>query len=81
MEEVRRAGDCRGKVSLESLHKTVEFAESHNEFQIRSLAATDEAKDGMVRLEMIRLKEVGRIAETLRYLGWLRFYHYCSWNL
>ena len=39
IEEVKRAGDCRGKVSLESLHKVVEFAGSHNEFQIRSLAA------------------------------------------
>lgn len=72
VEEVKRAGDCRGKVSLESLHMAVEFAESHNEFQIRSLAATDEAKDDMARLEKIRLKEVElRIAETLRYLGWL----------
>lgn len=73
IEEVKQAGDCQGKVSLESLHKAVEFAESHNEFQIRSLAATNEAKDDMVRLEKIRLKEVElRIAETLRYLGWLR---------
>jgi hypothetical protein len=72
VEEVKRAGDCQGKVSLESLHKAVAFAESHNEFQIRSLAATDEAKDDMVRLEKIRLKEVEvRIAETLRYLGWM----------
>lgn len=73
IEEVKRAEACQGKVSLESLHKAVEFAESHNEFQIRSLAATDEEKDDMVRLEKIRLKEVEvRIAETLRYLGWLR---------
>lgn len=73
VEEVKRAEDCRGKVSLESVHKAIEFAESHNEFQIRGLAATDEAKDEMVRLEKIRLKEVElRIAETLRYLGWLR---------
>ena len=72
VEEVKRAGDCQGKVSLESLHKALEFAESYNEFQIRSLAATDEVKDDMVRLENIRLKEVGvRVAETLRYLGWL----------
>lgn len=72
VEKVKRAGNCRGKMSLESLHKAVEFAESHNEFQIRSLAAADEAKDNMVWLEKIRLKEVElRIAETLRYLGWL----------
>lgn len=72
IREAMLAGNCQGKVSLESLHKAVEFAESHNEFQIRSLAATDEAKDDMVRLEKIRLKEVElRIAETLRYLGWL----------
>ena len=72
VEEVKRAGDYQGKVSLESLHKAVEFAESYNEYQIRSLAATNEAKDDMVRLEKIRLKEVEvRVAETLRYLGWL----------
>ena len=72
VEEVKRAEDMQGKVSMESLHKALEFAESHNEFQIRSLAATDEAKDDMVRLEKIRLKEVElRIAETLRYLGWM----------
>jgi len=72
VEEVKRAEDCRGKVSLESLHKALEFVESHNEFQIRSLVATDEAKDDMLRLEKVRLKEVElRIAETLRYLGWL----------
>ena len=72
VEEVKRAGNCQGMVSLESLHKAVVFAESHNEFQIRSLTATDEAKDDMVRLEKIRLKEVElRIAETFRYLGWL----------
>lgn len=72
VEEVKRAGDYQGKVSLESLHKAVEFAESYNEFQIRSLVATDEEKDDMVRLEKIRLKEVEvRVSETLRYLGWL----------
>lgn len=72
VEEVKRAGDCKGKVSLESLHKAIEFAESHNEYLIRSLAATDDEKDDMVRLEKIRLKEVEvRISETLRYLGWL----------
>ena len=27
VEEVKRAEDCQGKVSLESLHKAVEFAE------------------------------------------------------
>lgn len=72
IEEVKRAGNSQGKVTLESLHKAVEFAESHNEFQIRSLAVSNEAKDDMVRLEKIRLKEVEvRIAETLRYLGWM----------
>lgn len=70
IEEVKQAGNCQGKVSLESLQKAVDFAESHNEFQSRSLAAIDEVKDDMVRLEKIRLKEVEvRISETLRYLG------------
>jgi len=73
VEEVRRAGACQGKVSWESLRKAVAFAESHNEFQIRSLAVDDEVKEDMVRLEKIRLKEVAvRIEETLRYLGWLQ---------
>ena len=36
---------------LESLHKAVEFAESHNEFQIRRLVATDEANDVLDRLQ------------------------------
>ena len=73
VEEVKQAEDCRGEVSRESVHKAIEFAESHNEFQIRNLATTEEAKDDMVRLEKIRLKEVElRIAETLKYLGWLR---------
>lgn len=59
-------------MSFESLNKTVGFAGSFNEYQIRCLAVTDEAKDDMVRLEKIRLKEVEvRIVETLRYLGWL----------
>ena len=71
IEEVKRAEESRGKVSLESLHKAMEYVESHNEFQIRSLAATDEAKDDIVRLEQIRLKEVElRIEEILKYLGW-----------
>ena len=72
VEEVKRAEDCQGKVSLESLHEAVEFAESYNEFQIRSLAATDKTKEDMVWLERIRLKEVEvRVGEILRYLGWL----------
>ena len=40
VEEVKRAEDYQGKVSLESLHKAVEFAESYNEYQIRSLVTS-----------------------------------------
>lgn len=74
MREIKLAGNCQGKVSLESLHKAVEFAESCKELQIRSLPVSDEEKDEMARLEKIRLKEVEvRVAETLRYLGWLSY--------
>lgn len=71
VEDVKQAGDCCGKVLLESLHMTLEFADTfYNEFQIRNLVFSDEAKDDMVRLEKVRLKEVELwIAETLRYLG------------
>lgn len=37
VEDVKLAGDYKSKLSLEFLHKVVEFAESHNECQIRSL--------------------------------------------
>ena len=73
VREVVSAENCQSKVSLESLHKAVEFAESFNEYQIRSLPVSDKEKDEMARLEKIRLKEVElRVEETLRYLGWLR---------
>lgn len=73
MREVMIAGNCQGKVSLESLHKAIEFAESFNEYQICSLSVSDKEKDEMARLEKIRLKEVElRVEETLRYLGWLK---------
>ncbi len=36
-------------MSQESLHKDVGFAESHNEFQIRTLAADDKVRYGTVR--------------------------------
>lgn len=73
IEEVKRAGQGLGQVTRDSLHKAIEFAESHNEFQIRSLPASDENKHEMTRLEKIRLKEVEiRIIEILGYLGWLQ---------
>ena len=73
---VYEGGDaCRelsGKVSLESLHKAFEFAESFNEYQIRSLVVSDEVKDEMTRLEKLRLKEVEvRIVGLLEYYGFL----------
>lgn len=73
IEELRRAGNNQGLVSQESLHSAIEFTETHNEYQIRTFKITDEEKGDMVRLEKIRLKEVEiRIAETLRYLGWMK---------
>ncbi len=73
IEEVKRAGQGLGKVTRDSLHRAIEFAESHNEFQIRSLPTSDENKEEMMRLEKIRLKEVEvRILEILGYLGWLQ---------
>ena len=72
IREAMLAENCRGNVSLESLHKAIEFAGSFNELQIRSLSTSDKEKNEMACLEKIRLKEVGvRIAEALRYLGWL----------
>lgn len=69
VEEVKQAEVYRGQVSLESLHKAVEFAGSFNELRIRSLSAPDEKKDEMARLEKIRLKEVEvRVTEILGYL-------------
>ena len=58
VHEVKRADDCQGSVSIESLHKAIEFAESYYEFQIRSLSVPDSEKDEMVRLERFRLKVV-----------------------
>ena len=73
IEEVKRAGQGLGKVTRDSLHKAIEFAKSHNEFQIRSLPTSDDNKREMTRLEKIRLKEVEvRILEILGYLGWLQ---------
>ena len=72
MREVKFAEHCMGKVSIKALHKATEFAESYNEYQIRSLALSDEEKDEMARLEKIRLKEVEvRVAGILSYLRWL----------
>jgi len=72
IREAMLAENCQGKVSLESLHKAIEFAGSFNEYQIRSLAVSDEVKDEMARLEKIRLKEVEvRIAGLLEYCGFL----------
>ena len=73
IQEVKRAGDCQGSVSLESLHKAMAFAESFNEYQIRSLSLSELEKDEMTRLEKIRLKEVEvRIEGLLEYFGWLQ---------
>ncbi len=73
MLEVKRAGECRGKVSLESLHKAADFAKSHNEFQIRGLSVSDDKKEEMVRLEKIRLDEVEvRVVGMLDFFGWLK---------
>ena len=72
MQEVKRAGECRGKVALESLHKATDFAKTHYEFQIRSLSVSDVKKEEMVRLEKIRLDEVEvRVAGMLDFFGWL----------
>lgn len=72
MREAMLAENCQGKVSLESLHKAFEFAESFNEYQIRSLVVSDEVKDEMTRLEKLRLKEVEvRIVGLLDYYGFL----------
>ena len=73
IQEMKQAGDCQGSVSLESLHKAVEFAESYNEYQIRSLSMSDFENDEMTRLEKLRLKEVEvRVEGILEYLGWLQ---------
>lgn len=72
IEEVRAATLFQGQVSRESIRSAFEFAESFNEFQIRSLSVSEKDKDDMVRLEKIRLKEVEiRIIETMSYLGLL----------
>ena len=55
VHEVKRADDCQESVSIESLHKAMEFAESYNEYQIRSLSIPDTEKDDMTHLEKIRL--------------------------
>lgn len=73
IQEVQRAGASQGSVSAKSLHKAIEFAESNNEFQIRSLVIPDSEKDRMVHMEKIRLKEVeARITGLLEYLGLLQ---------
>lgn len=70
IQEIQRAEHGQCAVSVESLHKAIEFAESFNEYQIRSLSVSQEDKDNLVRLEKIRLKEVElRIVEILCFLG------------
>lgn len=72
MREAKLAENYQGKVSLDSLHKAIEFAESFNEYQIRSLSVSDETKNEMTRMEKIRLKEVEvRIVGLLNYRGFL----------
>lgn len=43
-------------MSLESLHKAEVFAESYNEYQIRSFPLSSMEKEKMSQLEMLRLK-------------------------
>ena len=70
IQEIQRVEHGQCAVSVESLHKAIEFAESFNEYQIRSLSVSQEEKNNLVRLEKIRLKEVElRIVEILRFLG------------
>lgn len=72
IREVRLAENRKGKVSMEALHKAVDFVETANEYQIRSLPMSDNEKDEMARLEKIRLKEVEvRIVGLLDYWGYL----------
>lgn len=72
MQEVIQAADCKGTVSIVSLHKAVEFAESSYKYQIENLSMLDEDREKLIELEKIRLKEVEiRIAGMLDYLGWL----------
>ena len=73
IQEIQQVEHRQGTISVESLHKAVEFAESFNEYQIRSLSVSQEDKDNLVRLEKIRLKEVElRIVEILCFLGYLQ---------
>lgn len=72
MREAKLAENCQGKVSMESMHKAIEFAESFNEYQIQSLSVSDEKKNEMTSMEKIRLKEVEvRIVGLLDFLGYL----------
>ena len=72
MREAKLAENGHGKVSLESLHKAIAFAESFNEYQIQSLSVSDEKKNEMTSMEKIRLKEVEvRIVGLLDFLGYL----------
>lgn len=58
VKEVNAATQGFGKVSAETVKKTVEYVKAHNEVQIRNMAFDDEKKERMVANENNRLTEV-----------------------
>lgn len=58
VNEVNAATQGFGKVSADTVKRTVEYVKAHNEVQIRDTALDDEKKERMVANENNRLTEV-----------------------
>lgn len=54
MQEVIQAADCKGTVSIVSLHKAVEFAEPSYKYQIENLSMSDEDRKRLILCETFK---------------------------
>lgn len=73
INEVYRAFNGQGKVSVDTVKGVVEYFKANNEVQIRNMDISEEEKDRMVKQERDRLTEVEVwTLGALAHLGWLK---------
>ena len=73
INEVYRAFNGQGKVSVDTVKGVVEYFKANNEVQIRNMDISEEEKDRMVKQERDRLTEVEVwTLGALAHFGWLK---------